>query len=57
MFDYLDDDASMRAVTDEFARGSSTGMMSSIVGALNGWLIKIHYPSEMMNSIKTLLIF
>ena len=45
IFDYLNDDNQMKKTSDQFASGPSGGIMGGCIGCLDGWLVKILFPS------------
>ena len=44
-YNYLYNDNRVNQTKQDFANGSNGGILSGVIGALNGWLVKIAKPS------------
>lgn len=51
-FKYLEDENAMKKVADQFAQGTSGGIISGCIGSIDGWLVKIKCPSASRDSVR-----
>ena len=51
-YNNLTDVHAMREAAKSFASGKSMGLMYGCIGALDGWLVRIHCPSILQDGVK-----